>query len=102
MNKIPETQYSGWQSFYNSKNEKGKLLAECVQSALNKSIDTSNNRVPKAITNVYLVEHVEIPLALIECGFLSNSKELNLLTQDDYQDKLAWGIYTGINDYFTS
>ena len=102
MNKIPETQYSGWQSFYNSKNEKGKLLAESIQSALNKTIDISNDRLPKSISNVYLVDHVEIPLALIECGFLSNSKELNLLTQDDYQDKLAWGIYTGINDYFNS
>lgn len=102
MNKIPETQYDGWQSFYNSKNEKGKILAECVQSALNRAIDSSNTRLPKSINNVYLAQHVEIPFALIECGFLSNAKELSLLVQDDYQDKLAWGIYTGIIDYFNS
>ncbi len=102
MNKIPETQYDGWQTFYNSKSENGKFLAECIQKALNNSIDKENNRLPKAINNVYLVQHVEIPLALVECGFLSNAQELKLLTQDDYQDRLAWGIYTGVIDYFKS
>lgn len=100
MNKIPETQYDGWQTFYNNKNENGKLLAEMIQASLNESIDRENNRLAKSINNIYIVEHVEIPLALVECGFLSNTEEANLLIQDDYQDKLAWGIYTGIIDYF--
>lgn len=100
MNKIPETQYYGWQTFYNSKNENGKLLAEEIQNSLNNTIDRENHRLAKSINSVYIVKNVEIPLALVECGFLSNSEELNLLTQDDYQDKLAWGIYTGIINYF--
>jgi len=52
------------------------------------------------IDNVYIVKHVEIPISIVECGFLSNSEEEKLLLQDEYQDKLAWGIYTGIMDYF--
>ena len=100
LNKIPQSQYDGWQTFYNSKNEKGKLLAECIQASLSETINRKNNRVSKSIQKVYIVENVEIPLALVECGFLSNPEEANLLTQDDYQEKLAWGIFIGITNYF--
>ena len=50
--------------------------------------------------NIYLVKNVSIPIGIVECGFLSNPEEEQLLQQEDYQDKLAWGIYTGIMDYF--
>ena len=52
------------------------------------------------IDNVYIIKHVEIPTAIVECGFLSNENEEKLLLTDEYQNKLAWGIYTGIMDYF--
>lgn len=78
----------------------GKLLAEAIQNSLSRSINRKNNRVAKSIENIYIVENVEIPLALVECGFLSNPEESSLLLQEDYQDRLAWGIFTGITDYF--
>ena len=53
-----------------------------------------------SLYNVYIVKHVEIPLSIVECGFLSNPEEEQLLLTDEYQNKLAWGIYTGIMDYF--
>ncbi len=100
MNKIPESQYDGWQTFYNSKNENGKVLAELIQASLGESINKNNHRVSKPINNIYIVDNVEIPLALVECGFLSNPEEANLLEQDDYQNRLAWGIFIGITNYF--
>lgn len=36
----------------------------------------------------------------MECGFLSNPEEAANLQTDEYQDKLAWGIFIGITDYF--
>ena len=78
----------------------GKVLAETLQEALNKAINRENHRLAKSINNIYIIEHVEIPTCIVECGFLSNQEELSLLVQDDYQDKLAWGIYTGITEYF--
>ena len=100
VNKISETKYSGWQTFYKKSQENGKLLATDIQDALNSTINKNNNRLPKQIDNVYIVKEVEIPIALVECGFLSNENELNLLLTDDYQEKLAWGIFVGINNYF--
>lgn len=78
----------------------GKLLAESIQSALSSSINRKNNRVSKPISNIYIVDNVEIPLAVVECGFLSNPEEASLLTQDEYQNRLAWGIFIGITNYF--
>ena len=100
LNKIPQEEYDGWQTFYKEGNENGKKLAELIQSNLNKSISKENNRVAKTINNIYIIKNVDIPTTIVECGFLSNQHEEKLLLQDEYQDKLAWGIYNGIIDYF--
>lgn len=100
MNKIPETQYWGWQTFFKKDDEKSKMLAKCLQSGLNETIQKENKRESLKIENVYIIEHVEIPTAIVECGFLSNEEEKELLKTNEYQDKLAWGIYIGIMDYF--
>lgn len=100
LNKIPENQYWGWQTFYKSGNEESTKLAKCLQKSLNEAIEKENKRVAMKLDNVYIIKHVEIPISIVECGFLSNSEEEKLLLQDEYQDKLAWGIYTGIMDYF--
>ena len=100
LNKIPQSQYWGWQCFFENGNEASEKLANCLQNNLNDAIQKENKRVPMKLDNVYIVKHVDIPISVVECGFLSNPEEEKLLLTDDYQDKLAWGIYTGIMEYF--
>ena len=100
LNKIPQSQYDGWQTFYKEGSEEGARLAKTIQENLNKTIQKENNRIAKTIDKVYIIKHVEIPTTIVECGFLSNPDEEKLLLEDDYQNKLAWGIYNGIVDYF--
>ena len=100
LNKIPESQYYGWQTFFKEGSEDGKRLATCIQNNLNETIQKENKRVPMKISNVYIIKHVEIPTVIVECGFLSNPEEEKILQQDEYQTKLAWGIYNGIMEYF--
>ena len=100
LNKIPQNQYWGWQTFFKNGNEYSKKLAKSLQQGLNQTIQKENKRESLKIENVYIIEHVEIPTAIVECGFLSNPEEKALLEQEEYQDKLAWGIYIGIMDYF--
>lgn len=102
MNKISQTQYSGWQAFYKNDDEESKKIAENIQIALNYFIKKENLRTIKSISNIYLTKNVEIPLVLIECGFLSNEEESKLLQTDKYQDELAWSIYIGIMDYLNN
>ena len=100
LNKIPEQQYYGWQCFYNTKNEKSKILAEQLQENLNDAIQKENKRIAMKLDTVYIMKKVEIPISIVECGFLSNPEEEKQLQEDEYQNKLAWGIYNGITDYF--
>ena len=100
LNKIPQSQYWGWQTFYRKNDENSKKIADCIQNSLKTTIQKENNRVALGIDNIYIVKNVTIPIGIVECGFLSNPEEEKLLQQEEYQDKLAWGIYTGIMDYF--
>ena len=100
LNKIPQQQYWGWQCFYKNGNEQSTKLAKSIQSNLNDAIQKDNKRVAMKIDNIYIIKKVEIPISIVECGFLSNPEEEQQLLDDSYQDKLAWGIYNGIIDYF--
>lgn len=102
LNKIPQQQYWGWQCFYKNGDEKSTNLAKLIQSNLNTAIQKENKRVAMKLDTVYIMKHVEIPISIVECGFLSNPEEEKQLLADDYQNKLAWGIYSGIIDYFQS
>ena len=46
--------------------------------------------------NLAVLRTAQVPDALVECGFMSTPSELALLTQPEYQDKLARGIADGI------
>ena len=100
MNKISQSQYFGWQSFYKKNDDVSKSLASSIQDGLNESIQKTNNREIASISGVYIVDNVEIPLTIVECGFLSNPEEERLLQTDEYQSRLAWGIYARTNKLF--
>ena len=100
LNKIPQQQYWGWQCFYQNGNEESNKLAKQIQENLNDAIQKDNKRVAMKLDTAYIMKHVEIPISIVECGFLSNAEEEKQLLDDEYQNRLAWGIYNGITDYF--
>ena len=100
LNKIPQSKYSGWQTFFKEGNIKSEELAKSIQEGLNECMKKENKREALKIKGKYIIDNVEIPTTIVECGFLSNPEEEKLLQQDEYQNKLAWGIYNGIIDYF--
>lgn len=62
----------------------------------------SAREVKKAGKEIYLLKQAKLPAILIECGFLSNSREEKLLLDEDYQKQVAWSIYCGIVQYFAA
>jgi len=46
------------------------------------------------------MDNSTIPTVLVECGFLSNNEEEEKLQSDEYQEKVAWAVYTGLIEYF--
>lgn len=100
QNAFPQAGAKGAQVFYYNGSESGKKLSECIQSRLISDLDTSNQRQAKANTDYYILKNITVPTALVECGFLSNPNEEALLNSEEYQQKVAWSIYLGIEDYF--
>ena len=99
LNSFPQSQYYGAQTFYQKGHEKSKKLAESIQKELVEVIQNNNHRKAKSIDTIYLLRRINIPGVLVECGFLSNPQEERLLQDDEYQEKIAWAIYTGIIRY---
>lgn len=102
LNKININTCSGWQCFYQKNNEKSKNLANYIQKNLDFSIQKNNKREILPLSGKYILDNIKIPTVIVECGFLSNDLDLSNLKNDSYQENLAWGIYTGIIDYFSN
>lgn len=100
LNAFQESKYYGAQTFYPKDKEDSKFLANLIQEELKRVVDNTNNRLIKPRDDIYMIKENEIPSSLIECGFLSNEKEAKLLTDEEYQGKIAWAIYIGIQRYF--
>lgn len=100
-----DTSVHGAQTFYPSGNvdekilEESKRLAEVIQSNLIEGIADGTDREALAKRDVMLFKNPPVPIAIVECGFLSNWEEANLLAQEPYQRKLAQSIYQGILEY---
>ncbi|SNS40012.1 N-acetylmuramoyl-L-alanine amidase [Anaerovirgula multivorans] len=101
LNSFQQTQYYGAQTFYPKDNSIGKPLAEKIQAELVNTLDKNNKRVALAKEGVYVIKGLDIPTVLVECGFLSNPNEEKLLKTSNYQKKIAWAIYVGIQKYFS-
>ncbi|MBP1925073.1 N-acetylmuramoyl-L-alanine amidase [Sedimentibacter acidaminivorans] len=100
LNSFPQKQYYGAHVFYKKNCETSKIAAEMLQDNLKEILDKDNNRVPQAKKDIRIMDNSTIPTILIECGFLSNNEEEKKLITDDYQEKIAWAIYTGLVKYF--
>ena len=99
QNSYHQEEIHGAQVFYYETSEEGKLAAGITQRLLIEKVDPENKRVEKANTSYYLLKKTETPIIIVECGFLSNWNEAELLISDTYQEKLAWAIHLGIMEY---
>ena len=101
QNSFSQKNIKGAQVFYYKESDSGKKLAELIQNEIKENVDANNNRVAKTNSDYYVLRKIKIPSVIVECGFLSNTNELEKLTSSDYQNKIAWAIYLGILDYYS-
>ena len=93
----PVSSVKGAQAFF-AGNSEGERYALTVQNYFN---DVLNDKPRKAaVGDYYILNCSEYPSVLCECGFLSNSKEENLLITASYQEKVAYTIYSAVNSVF--
>ena len=100
QNKFSDYTQSGAQVFYSANNLKSKNLADAIQNSFKANLQNNNKRLTKKSgTDIYLLYHSKIPSVLVECGFLSNSNDLNLLKSEKYRQMTAFIIADGILKY---
>lgn len=99
QNSYPEEYVCGAQVFFYDGSKEGRKLADLLQKQLVEKLNPENRRQIKSNDSYYLLKKTDIPIAIVECGFLSNQAEAALLSQEDYQDRVAWAIHMGILQY---
>ncbi len=98
-NAIPNAKWRGAQVFFHKDGHpNSELLAKTVQQSLRETLENTD-REALSIKQVYLLKKVEVPAALVETGFISNEEERALLATDSYQEKIAFAIARGIENY---
>ena len=102
QNSFTNPSVTGPQVFYYKDSEPSATMAYVLQDVLNAKLNPEKKRAPQANQNYYLLTRTPTPTVIVECGFLSNSAEADLLTQDSYQDELAHAIFLGILSYYES
>ena len=96
QNTFGQSKYSGTQIFH-GRNDKSKMYAEAVRLSIRELTQPDNNRQIKQTTNdIFLLYNAKKPAILVECGFLTNREETELLKTDEYQYKLCFAILTGL------
>lgn len=102
QNAFPDESVRGPQVFYYDGSEGGARLAAAIQARMEDFLEIKKPKKPKADTNYFMLRKTQGPAVIVECGFLTSPAEATLLSCEKYQQKVAWGIYLGIVEYFTS
>ena len=101
LNKYTTSSAFGTQVFYSKNVDASKELGQYIQGAVVSMIQPENKRVvKKGSDSTYLLKNAKVPTVIVECGFLSNVKELELLKSDDYQSKMAFAVFSGITNFY--
>ena len=99
QNSYTEESVKGPQVFYYETSAEGQKLAVNIQSALNTELSTERPRKEKGNTSYFLLKKSPCVLNIVECGFLTNKKEAELLQTEEYQQKIVEAVVKGIVQY---
>ncbi len=79
-----------------------RLIEADVATSIDSMLGTRVNALGAKKGPFYVLVGAEMPSVLIECGFLSNPREAQLLARPSYQNALAEGIAVAISHYFNA
>lgn len=101
QNAYPSVSTRGGQVFYLKGQESSKNFALCVQERIN-ALYTKHGVKERVATpsKYYILNCVDVPSIIVECGFLSNAKDEELLLSKNHQKALAESIFSGIMAFY--
>ena len=99
MNSFSNEKYDGFQAYYSEKNELSRILSSEITASVKGALQPNNRRTDKSGEGMYLLDNVDNPAVLLECGFLTNAAECEKLSEKEYQKRLSLAIVCGIINY---
>ena len=100
QNKFDAAASHGAQVFYSPNHPNSAVLAEALRKSVTGMLQPDNTRTCKtAGKEIFLLKNARVPAVIVECGFISNRQERELLVTDDYQKQLALAIAAGLMNY---
>ncbi|MEG0833701.1 MAG: N-acetylmuramoyl-L-alanine amidase [Oscillospiraceae bacterium] len=100
QNTFSDTSQHGTQVFYGMLNDSSRVLATCIMESVVDKIQINNKRqIKEGTSSIYILKSTKAPTVLVECGFMTNKKELEKLKNNEYQKQLAFCIYQGYKNY---
>jgi N-acetylmuramoyl-L-alanine amidase len=101
QNYFSDSRYSGAQVFYAS-TEGSEQLAKELQNEFVSKLNPGSRREAKKSSGIYVMERIQCPGILVECGFLSNPQEEQKLRDPEYQKMLSVAIATTVGRYLSN
>lgn len=86
---------NGTQVMYDELSEQSRRFAQICLEEVTAELGSRNKGLVEG-DSIYIIRTSEVPVALIEVGFMTNREELALLSTEEYQKKAAQGIYDAI------
>lgn len=99
QNYCPIPSRRGCYVFYQSGSESGKTLAASIQGSVN-SMEECVSEHTELSGDYFILKCTESPSVIVECGFLSNSEDEQLLLSSDYQQSIAYAVFKGAVAYY--
>jgi N-acetylmuramoyl-L-alanine amidase len=100
QNQFTDPKYKGAQMFYSGSNSTSEALARALQSRFRELLQPDNDREIKLCgKELFLCYYSENPTVMAECGFMSNPEEAAQLNTEEYRGKVAFTLFSGINDF---
>lgn len=96
VNSNPNPAVNGSEVYIYEFDNLASALAEQILQEIVRRTGTKNNGV-RENPSLYVLRRTQMPAVLVELGYISNPKDVQILVEDQYQ--FAYGIYVGLLNF---
>lgn len=89
------SEVKGTQVMYDVDSKESKRFAQICLEEMTEQLGSRDKGLVEG-DSIYIVRTSEVPVALIEVGFMTNEEELVLLCSREYQREAAQGVYNAV------
>lgn len=77
-----------------------KMLAELCSTYVAEETGLKERPLVERSSNLHIIKYCNMPMALIEFGYMSNKKDLSIITTEQAQRECAQGIYRALDEAY--